>query len=96
MKDNSEKTTCLKCSQKFSISDNRAHRIEGRCAPFWFFDAIRQFENFNKVQCPSCGCKYKTKEAKLFFFFKSSYTVLIICLLFVVCAIFIVFKLKGN
>ena len=89
-------TICPKCSNKFSIAENRAHQIKRKYAPFWFFDALKQFENFNEVKCPSCGYDYKSTDARLFLFFKSPYTVVALCLLFLLLAISIVLKLKTG
>ena len=89
------KTTCPKCNHIFDIVDNhRTHQIKDKYAPFWFFDAMRQFEHFNEVKCPSCGYGYKAKEARLFFLFRSPYTVVIFSLLFLILAIIFVLKLS--
>lgn len=93
---NTETTICPKCNNKFHIAENRTHKIKRRYAPFWFFDAMKQFENFNEVKCPSCGYKYKAKESKLFHFFESPYTVVALCLIFLILAITIVFILKTG
>jgi len=66
-----DNTLCPKCDTVFSIAENRTHQIKRKYAPFWFFDAMKQFENFSEVKCPSCGNKYKAEEARLFSFFKS-------------------------
>jgi uncharacterized protein (DUF983 family) len=71
------------------------YKIERKYAPFWFFDAIRQFEEFEKVKCPTCGNEYNAEEAKLFFFFKSPYVVVLLCLIFLCIALFVNFKLMS-
>lgn len=95
MKDDISKTTCPKCNNTFSFAENRTHQIRRKNAPFWFFDAIKQFENFNEVKCPSCGNKYLDSEARLFRYFKSPYVVVSLCLLFLFFAISAVFFLKA-
>lgn len=90
------KTICPKCKNKFSISENRAHKVKRNYAPFWFFDAMHQFENFNKVRCPSCDHEFKAEEARLFIFFKSPYTVVAFCLIILITAVSIAFSLKSG
>ena len=91
---NERKTTCRNCGHIFSVADNRAYKIRRKYAPFWFFDALRQFENFSSVECPSCGHKYRAEEARLFFFFKSPYTIVFLSLAFLILAILISVMLK--
>jgi len=89
-------TICPKCQHTFPINDNRTYQVKSKYAPFWFFDAVRQFEKFNEVKCPYCEHKYKAKEARLFLFFKSPYTVFVLCLIFVLFAIVITLKLSMS
>lgn len=94
MLNNQRKTRCPKCGDIFDIDDkHRTHQIKSHYAPFWFFDAIRQFENFNEVKCPSCGNIYIAKEARLFFLFKSPYTIVVLCLIFLIFAVSFTLKL---
>lgn len=89
---NKKITVCPNCNSSCIIEQNLAYEIEKKYAPFWFFDAMNQFENFNKIKCPSCGNIYKSEEARLLFVFKSPYTVVIFCLLFIVIAVgFLIF-----
>ena len=76
-------TTCSQCGFSFGIDGNRRHRITRKYAPFWFFDAVRQFERFNEVECPKCGFIYLAPEARLFGIFKSARSVVILCLVLV-------------
>jgi DNA-directed RNA polymerase subunit RPC12/RpoP len=94
MKNNTNLITCPNCNNKFSIFKNRAYQIRRKYAPFWFFDAVKQFEHFNEVACPVCKHRFFAKEARLFYFFKSPFTVVVICLLFLILAIAFLFKLK--
>lgn len=96
MKNDINKTTCPKCNSIFSFAENRIHQIKREYAPFWFFDAINQFENFNKVKCPSCGTEFIDNEVRLFRYFRSPYSVVAICLLFLFFAIVVLFQLKAR
>ena len=96
MANDRNETICPKCNNKFSISENRTHRVKRKYAPFWFFDAMHQFENFNKVKCPSCDYQFKASEARLFLFFKSPYAVVVFCLFILIMAVAIVFTLKSG
>ena len=87
-----DKITCLGCKHVFSIANNRNYQMTRKYAPFWFFDAIKQFENFNEVKCPSCGKVYIAEEARLFLFFKSPYTVFIISLIFLIFIIILIYR----
>ena len=77
-------TSCPKCNNKFSVSNNRIYQIKRKYWPLWFIDAMNQFEHFNEVKCPKCGCGFISDEARLFLISKSPYTVVIIGLLFLV------------
>lgn len=90
-----KKTICPNCNNKCSIAENRAHQIKRNYAPFWFFDAIKQFEKYNEVKCSSRGHTFIAKEARLFHYFKSPYTVVVFCLLFLLMALVLTFKLKA-
>ena len=94
MKKNREKTSCPKCGHTFSIHNNREYQIKAKYAPFWFIEAMNQFEYFNEVKCPFCKHTYKAAEARLFFIFRSPYTVVISGLLFLLAAILLTVKLK--
>lgn len=88
-------TTCPRCTYKFEITKkSRAYQIKREYAPFWFFDAINQFEHFREVRCPSCGHIFEAKEARLLFFFRSPYTVVLLCVLLAIFSIILVFKLR--
>jgi len=90
------KTSCPRCKTAFAIAEHRIYQIKSNYAPFWFFEAVNQFEHFNEVKCPSCGHVYKAKEARLFFLFKSPYTVIVLGILIVLIAIVIELKLSGK
>ena len=93
--DSTKKTTCPNCNHRFTISDKyRTHQIGKKYTLFWFFDAINQFEHFNEVRCPSCGHQYRANEARLLFFFKSPYTLVLVCTLLAALMIIFVLKLK--
>lgn len=85
-------TFCPKCSKRFFINDNRLHRIHDRTFFIWFYDAIKQFENYSKVKCPFCDTTFIAPEARLFGVFKSPVTVVIlsglVVLLIFVCLYF--------
>ena len=89
----SNNTVCPKCKKTFLIENNRTYQTKRKYAPFWFFDATRQFENYNEVKCPFCDHKYKAKEARLFLFIKSPYTVFTLCLIILFFMIIITIKL---
>ncbi len=78
---NDKITICPKCVSPFEIDKNRVYKVRSNSL-LWFADAINQFEHFNEVQCPSCGFKYKAKEAKLFSIFNSIYPVVAISIIF--------------
>jgi len=80
----SSKTKCPECSKTFDIHENKSRKIKDSVVPGgWFFYAMNQFENFSQVTCPFCQKTYRSEEARLFVVFKSPYTVVIVCLLFV-------------
>jgi len=90
-----KKTTCPKCDYEFNIENRfRTYQIRRKYAPFWFFDAIKQFEHFNEIECPSCGHTFKAREARLLFFFSSPYTLVLICTLLMILLIVLLLKLK--
>jgi uncharacterized Zn-finger protein len=93
---NKRTTTCPKCDAGFSIAENHKFQVESKYAPFWFFDAMNQFENFSQVKCPECGHEYEAKEARLFSVFKSPYLVIAIGILIVLIAILINLRLLGK
>jgi hypothetical protein len=78
-----DQTICEKCHTSFEIHLNRSHKIRENTILVWFVDAMNQFENFNEVSCPSCGNRFKAEEARLFGFFKSPYTVIVLGILLV-------------
>ena len=89
-------TICPKCAADFPIAENRRCQVKSKYAPFWFFDAMNQFENFSQVRCPVCGYEYKAKEARLFFVFKSPYVVIAFGIMIVLIAILINLRLLGK
>ena len=93
---NKKITICPKCGADFPIVQNRRFQIKSRYAPFWFFDAMNQFENFGQVRCPECRYEYKAKETRLFFVFKSPYLVIAVGILIVLIAILINLRLLGK
>lgn len=95
MKSHTKIAICPKYGASFSFAENRAYQIHRKYAPWWFFDAIKQFENHNEVKCPSCRHKYTDNDARLFYYFKSPCTVVVLCLLFLVVAIVVLFSLKA-
>lgn len=88
-------TKCNNCGKEISISKNRFYKIKSKYAPFWFVEAVNQFENFNKIECPYCGNKFIAKEARLFFFFKSPYLIIILGALFAVFAAAVAYLLRN-
>jgi ssDNA-binding Zn-finger/Zn-ribbon topoisomerase 1 len=92
----SDATVCPRCGSGFAISKHRRYKIENRYAPFWFFDAIRQFEHHDEVICPECRHQYKAEEARLFFCFRSPYVVLALCLILGLISVLVALKLAGK
>ncbi len=80
---NKKISICPKCNHSCVTEHNLAHGISNKYPGFWFFDAMNQFENFNKIKCPSCGEIFKSEEARLLFVFKSPYTIVIFSLIFI-------------
>jgi hypothetical protein len=79
----SDRTICEKCHTSFDIHPNRSHKIHEKTILVWFVDAMNQFENFSEVTCPSCGNRFRAEEARLFGFFRSPYTVIVLGILLV-------------
>ena len=80
-------TICPKCGNEFSISLHRKYQIRRKYVPFWFIDAMNQFENFNEVICPYCEYEFKASDTRLFLFFKSPYSVVLFSLFFLILAL---------
>jgi len=79
---------CPNCEKSFEIHPNRIIGIKSSSLPGgWFISAMDQFENFSHVTCPYCKHNYRSKEARLFGLFKSPYTVVILCVIFVVVVV---------
>jgi len=76
-------SVCPKCKAEFLLSENSAYQVKRKVAPFWFFDALKQFENYNVAVCPNCKHRYKDETQRLLFVFKSPYV-----MLFTVCFMF--------
>lgn len=76
-------TVCPKCKASFDSHLNLAYTIERRYAPYWFFDALKQYKNFNHLKCPNCGFLFINNNLKVLFFFKSLYTAILVPFIFV-------------
>lgn len=64
--------------KEFEIHDNRSVRINGSSLPgSWFYYAMNQFENFNRVRCPFCDNGFIAEEGRLFGIFKSPYPTIV-------------------
>jgi uncharacterized Zn-finger protein len=96
MRDQANLTVCPECGANFDIAKNRKFGIVRKHAPFWFFDAMKQFEHHNEVKCPKCGYQYKAKEARLFIFFRSPYLVFGLCIILGLIAAIITLGLSGK
>lgn len=71
-------TQCPTCLNRFEIHKNRSFEIRKGYFVYQFYDAVNQFQNFNQVKCPTCGITFKAPEARLFYVFKSPYSVVFI------------------
>jgi len=89
-------SVCPKCRDQFAIKDNYVHKKGKRYIPFWFIDAMNQFENFNALRCPSCGNVYKDKGLRIMFFFKSPYSFLATTVVFLFVVIISLAIIKYN
>jgi hypothetical protein len=89
-------TVCPRCGTVYDISKHRKYKIDRRYAPFWFFDAMKQFEHHDEVICPECQHQYKAKEARLFLFFRSPYLVFALCVILGLLAVLVALKASGK
>lgn len=96
MKRKGRDTIWPECGAVFNIDKHRKYSIKRKYAPFWFFDAIKQFENHSKVICPRCNHEYKAKEAKIFFFFRSPYLVFVLCILLGLISALVLLMISGK
>jgi hypothetical protein len=85
-----DKTVCPKCKNHFSIEKNRRYQIKFKhfiMTPLEFWEAIKQFHYFNHVKCPVCHNSYISREARLFYVFKSPFKIYFIMILFEIALI---------
>lgn len=89
-------TVCPECGTVFDVAKNRKYSIARKYAPFWFFDAVKQFEHHGKVICPQCHSEYKAKEARLFLLFRSPYLLLALCGFLGLVFVLVILSLSGK
>ena len=84
------KTKCPKCDRIFDIHLNRRYKIRKENF-LWFYDAVNQFENHCKVECPDCHNLFVSPEARLFGIFKSPYALIFAVWIFIFTVLLIMF-----
>ena len=89
-------TSCPKCHKEFPIHENRAFKTKIRGNFFAPFDAMSQLTNYDIVICPFCKESFQSPEAKLFWYFKSPFTVLALGMLIVAALLVLEFLLNKS